>query len=130
VVDLNHAVIAGGGLYERLCEVADHRKALGIRHERTSVLLMCAAAMLEGAHNPTEIAEWAKNLDAELLDHLHARRSPMQPSSMTSRTSPRSPASCTRLMTQRPRPLARPRSPTRSRASPKRRELTPAPHRL
>jgi len=77
VVDLNQVVIDGaGGLYERLCEVADHRKARGIRHELASVLLVCAAAMLSGCHNPTEIAEWAKNLDAELLGRLHARRSP------------------------------------------------------
>ena len=32
--------------------------------------------MLAGAHNPTEIAEWAKNLDTELLGRLHVRRSP------------------------------------------------------
>ena len=77
VVDLNQVVIDGdGGLYERLCEVADHRKARGIRHELASVLLVCAAAMLAGCHNPTEIAEWAKNLDEELLGRLHARRSP------------------------------------------------------
>ena len=77
VVDLNQVVIDGdGGLYERLCEVADHRKARGIRHELASVLLVCAAAMLSGCHNPTEIAEWAKNLDEELLGRLHARRSP------------------------------------------------------
>ncbi len=77
MVDLNQVVIDGdGGLYERLCEVADHRKARGIRHELASVLLVCAAAMLSGCHNPTEIAEWAKNLDEELLGRLHARRSP------------------------------------------------------
>ena len=77
VVDLNAVVIEGdGGLYQRLGQIADHRKARGIRHELASVLLVCAAAMLSGAHNPTEIAEWASTLDTELLARLHARRSP------------------------------------------------------
>ena len=77
VVDLNQVVIEGdGGLYQRLGQIADHRKARGIRHELASVLLVCAAAMLSGCHNPTEIAEWASTLDTELLGRLHARRSP------------------------------------------------------
>lgn len=77
MVDLNHVVIDGAGrLYERLCQIADHRKPRGIRHQLASVLLVCSAAMLSGCHNPTEIAEWARTLDDELLCRLHARRSP------------------------------------------------------
>jgi len=77
VVDLNRVVIDGpGGLYEELCQIADHRKARGIRHQLASVLLVCAAAMLSGCHNPTEIAEWARSLDDDLLSRLHVRRSP------------------------------------------------------
>ena len=78
VVDLNAVVIEGeGGLYERLGEIADHRKPRGIRHQLAAVLLVCAAAMLSGAHNPTEIAEWARSLDEDLLVRLHTRRSPL-----------------------------------------------------
>lgn len=77
VVDLNAVVIDGAdGLYERLCAVADHRKPRGIRHQLAAVLLVCVAGMLSGCHNPTEIAEWARTLDTELLVRLHARRSP------------------------------------------------------
>ena len=77
VVDLNAVVIEGrGGLYERLQEITDHRKPRGIRHQLASVLLVCAAAMLSGCHNPTEIAEWARSLDDDLLLRLHTRRSP------------------------------------------------------
>ena len=77
VVDLNAVVIEGrGGLYERLQEITDHRKPRGIRHQLASVLLVCAAAMLSGCHNPTEIAEWARSLDDDLLVRLHTRRSP------------------------------------------------------
>ena len=77
VVDLNAVVIEGqGGLYERLSEITDHRKSRGIRHQLAAVLLVCAAAMLSGCHNPTEIAEWARSLDDDLLIRLHTRRSP------------------------------------------------------
>ena len=77
VVDLNRVVIEGAaGLYERLSEIADHRKPRGIRHQLAGILLVCVAAMLSGCHNPTEIAEWAKTLDDDLLARLHARRSP------------------------------------------------------
>ncbi|MHB8295260.1 MAG: ISAs1 family transposase [Acidimicrobiales bacterium] len=37
---------------------------------------MCAAAMLAGNHNPTEIAEWVADLPEELRLRLHLRRSP------------------------------------------------------
>lgn len=77
MVDLNTVVIDGdNGLYQRLCEIADHRKKRGIRHELASILLICAAAMLSGCHNPTEIAEWAASLPDEMRLRLHCRRSP------------------------------------------------------
>jgi predicted transposase YbfD/YdcC len=77
MVDLNTVAIDGErGLYERLCDIADQRKPRGIRHELASVLLFCAAAMLSGCHNPTEIAEWAGSLSDDMRLRLHARRSP------------------------------------------------------
>jgi predicted transposase YbfD/YdcC len=77
VADLNKVVIEGdGGLYARLSELPDHRKPKGVRHELAAILLICAAAMLAGNHNPTEIAEWAADLSDELRERLHTRRSP------------------------------------------------------
>ncbi|MGH9044432.1 MAG: ISAs1 family transposase [Acidimicrobiales bacterium] len=77
VVDLNQVVIEGDdGLYQRLCELPDHRKPKGVRHELGAILLVCAAAMLCGNHNPTEIAEWAGDLGHELKARLHLRKSP------------------------------------------------------
>jgi predicted transposase YbfD/YdcC len=77
MVDLNQVVIDGeAGLFARLCELPDHRKPKGIRHKLASILLVCAAAMLAGNHNPTEIAEWAADLPDELRRRLHLRRSP------------------------------------------------------
>jgi predicted transposase YbfD/YdcC len=77
VVDLNTVVIDGeGGLYARLCELKDHRKKKGIRHQLAAVLLVCAAAMLCGAHGAREIAEWARDLDDEQRARLHCRRRP------------------------------------------------------
>lgn len=77
MVDLNQVVIEGEtGLFARLSELPDHRKPKGIRHKLASVLLVCAVAMLAGNHNPTEIAEWAADLDEELRLRLHLRRSP------------------------------------------------------
>ena len=77
VLDLNTVVIDGErGLHERLRGIVDHRKLRGIRHELASILLVCAAAMLSGCHNPTEIAEWAASLSDDMLLRLHARRSP------------------------------------------------------
>jgi hypothetical protein len=77
MLDLNTVVIDGeGGLFSRLGKLTDHRKPKGVRHQLASILLICAAAMLCGAHNPTEIAEWAAELPDELRLRLHVRRSP------------------------------------------------------
>ena len=77
VVDLNQVVIDGdGGLLAKLAALPDHRKPRGVRHQLASILLVCAAGMLAGARNPTEIAEWAAELPDELRLRLHARRSP------------------------------------------------------
>lgn len=72
---LNKVVFDGEtGLFARLCELGDHRKAEGVRHSLASVLAVCAAATLAGNRNPTEIAEWAADLPKEL--RLHMCRSP------------------------------------------------------
>jgi predicted transposase YbfD/YdcC len=77
MVDLDQVVIEGErGLYARLAELPDHRKPKGVRHKLAAILLVCAAAMLAGNHNPTEIAEWAADLPEELRLRLHCRRSP------------------------------------------------------
>jgi predicted transposase YbfD/YdcC len=77
MLDLNTVVIDGErGLYERLGEIIDHRKKRGVRHELATILLVCAAAMLSGCHNATEIAEWAGALPDDMRKRLHCRRSP------------------------------------------------------
>jgi predicted transposase YbfD/YdcC/GNAT superfamily N-acetyltransferase len=77
MLDLNQVVIDGeSGLFARLSELPDHRKPKGVRHKLASILLVCAVAMLAGNHNPTEIAEWAADLDEDLRLRLHLRRSP------------------------------------------------------
>ena len=86
--DLNRVVIDGeAGLFARLAELPDHRKAKGVRHQLASILLVCAAAMLCGNHNPTEIAEWAGDLPDELRGRLHCRRSPTSGRLVTPSTS-------------------------------------------
>lgn len=77
MVDLNSVVIDGeGGLYARLAELPDHRKPKGVRHKLAAILVVCAAAVLCGARGPTEIAEWAADLDDEARARLHCRRRP------------------------------------------------------
>ena len=77
MTDLNQVVIDGEeGLLAKLCALPDHRKPRGVRHELAAILLVCVAAMLAGAHNPTEIAEWAADLSDEARLRLHLRRSP------------------------------------------------------
>jgi len=77
VPDLNKVVIDGpGGLYARLSSLPDHRKPKGVRHKLAAILLVCAAAVLCGAHGPREIAEWAADLDDEARARLHCRRRP------------------------------------------------------
>jgi hypothetical protein len=79
MTDLNQVVIDGEkGLLAKLCALPDHRKPRGVCHELAAILLVCVAAMLAGAHDPTEIAEWAADLsdEARLRLRLHLRRSP------------------------------------------------------
>ena len=77
MVDLNRVVIDGAdGLYARLGAIADHRKPKGIRHQLAAILLVCVVAMLAGAQNPTQIAEFAAELTEEMGLRLHLRRSP------------------------------------------------------
>lgn len=77
MVDLNRVVIDGAdGLYARLGAIGDHRKPKGIRHELAAILLVCVVAMLSGAQNPTQIAEFAAELTEEMRLRLHLRRSP------------------------------------------------------
>jgi predicted transposase YbfD/YdcC len=77
MIDLNTVVIEGDhGLYARLCELKDHRKKKGIRHQLAAILLVCAAAVLCGAKGAREIAEWARDLDDDQRERLHCRRRP------------------------------------------------------
>ena len=77
MVDLNRVVIDGDdGLYARLGTIGDHRKPKGIRHELAAILLVCVVAMLAGAQNPTQIAEFAAELTEQMRLRLHLRRSP------------------------------------------------------
>jgi hypothetical protein len=62
MVDLNQVVIEGErGLYARLTELPDHRKPKGVRHKLAAILLVCAAAVLAGNHNPTEKPTWPRS---------------------------------------------------------------------
>jgi hypothetical protein len=77
MIDLNQIVIDGdGGLRARLSTLVDHRKARGVRHDLVSLLLVCATAMLSGARNPTEIAEFGDALSEDLRARLGLRVAP------------------------------------------------------
>lgn len=66
MADLSTVVIDGeAGSTEGSPRSQTNRKPKGVRHQLAAILLVCAAAVLCGAKGPTEIAEWAQDLDRE-----------------------------------------------------------------
>jgi hypothetical protein len=70
------AADAGGGLLDRLGELADPRDRRGVRHSFVSLLAIAVAAVGSGARSWTEIGEFARELTPEQLARLGARPSP------------------------------------------------------
>jgi hypothetical protein len=70
------ATDAGGGLLDRLGELADPRDRRGVRHSFVSLLAIAMAAVGSGARSWTEIGEFARELTGEQLARLGARSSP------------------------------------------------------
>ena len=48
-------------LKQYLAEIAEVRKAKGLRHPLAAILCLCCVALLSGAQNPNAIAEWWTN---------------------------------------------------------------------
>ena len=48
-------------LKQYLAEIAEFRKAKGLRHPLAAILCLCCVALLSGAQNPNAIAEWWTN---------------------------------------------------------------------
>lgn len=66
-----------GSVYARLSKLTDVRKAKGKRYSLTTILMIMLMAKLCGENTPMEIADWAKNRQAELVTILCLNRSTM-----------------------------------------------------
>ena len=66
-----------GSVYARLSKLTDIRKAKGKRYSLTTLLMIIMMAKLCGEDTATEIADWAKNRQAELVEILCLKRSTM-----------------------------------------------------
>jgi len=66
-----------GSVYARLSKLTDVRKAKGKRYSLTTILMIMLMAKLCGENTPIEIADWAKNRQAELVTILCLNRSTM-----------------------------------------------------
>lgn len=66
-----------GSVYARLSKLTDIRKAKGKRYRLTTILMIILMAKLGGENNPMEIADWAKNRQAELVKLLCLERQTM-----------------------------------------------------
>lgn len=63
-----------GSVYDRLQSLTDKRKARGKRYSLPTVLMIMVLAKLSGANSPTEIAEWGKYHQEELISRLQVKR--------------------------------------------------------
>ena len=61
-------------LLEVLAHVPDPRKARGKQHEWTIVLTVLCAAVVSGQRSVRAIAQWAKEHEVELIQHLKPTR--------------------------------------------------------
>lgn len=66
-----------GSIYDRLSKLTDIRKAKGKRYSIETVMMLIVMAKLSGANTPTEIADWAKDHQDELVKLLHLSRKSM-----------------------------------------------------
>lgn len=62
------------GLFARLRELPEVRKARGIRHEQVSILAVAVAAVMCGARSFVAIGEWAQQLAPSMRRRLHCRQ--------------------------------------------------------
>lgn len=77
VANLNALKLEGqGGLFARLRELPEVRKARGIRHELVSILAIAVAAVVCGARSFVAIGEWSEDLSQSMRRRFHCRRSP------------------------------------------------------
>lgn len=66
-----------GSVYERLWELKDVRKAKGKQYSLVTILMLILLAKLSGQDKPVEIADWAKNHQAELVELLKLKKDKM-----------------------------------------------------
>jgi predicted transposase YbfD/YdcC len=66
-----------GSVYERLHKLQDLRKARGKQYSLVGLLMVILLAKLCGADKPTEIADWGKNHQEELVSLLKWKRAKM-----------------------------------------------------
>ena len=64
----------GGGLFEILQNIPEHRKPRGLRHKMEGVLALAICSTLAGARSMTAIAEWAAEQSRELLLQIGCKR--------------------------------------------------------
>jgi predicted transposase YbfD/YdcC len=71
-----------GSVYDRLHKLQDMRKARGEQYSLVGLLMIILLAKLCGADKPTEIADWGKNRQQELVGLLKWKR-PKMPNEST-----------------------------------------------
>jgi len=76
-VSENGVVYELGSVYERLWGLSDVRKPQGKRYSLVTILMLILLAKLSGQDKPVEIADWAKNNQAKLVDLLKLERDKM-----------------------------------------------------
>lgn len=76
-VSENGVVYELGSVYERLWGLSDVRKSQGKRYSLVTILMLILLAKLSGQDKPVEIADWAKNNQAKLVDLLKLERDKM-----------------------------------------------------
>lgn len=77
MADLNALKWEGrDGVFARLAQLRDVRKARGIRHELVSILAVAVAAVVCGARGFTAIGEWSAELSPSMRRRLHCRLHP------------------------------------------------------
>jgi predicted transposase YbfD/YdcC len=66
-----------GSVYERLWGLSDVRKSQGKRYSLVTILMLIMLAKLSGQDKPGEIADWAKNNQAKLVELLKLEKDKM-----------------------------------------------------
>ncbi len=66
-----------GSVFDRVCQLTDVRKAKGRRYSLETVLMLIVLAKLCGCDRPMEIADWARNHQAQLVQLLQLKRPKM-----------------------------------------------------